>query len=55
MRAAINDLKRRAKQAQRLASGVASNDARENLITAAREYDRQAAALEKALGEEGKN
>jgi hypothetical protein len=55
MRAAINDLRRRADLARRLAKGVTSDDARENLITAAREYDRQAAALEMALGENGKD
>jgi hypothetical protein len=53
MRAAINDLKRRADMARRLASGAASNDARETLITAAREYDRQAAALEIISRERG--
>jgi hypothetical protein len=54
MRAAINDLRRRADLARRLAKGVTSNDSRDNLIMAAREYERQAAELERAL-ETGKN
>lgn len=49
MKAAIIDLRRRADQARRLAKSATSHDSRENMTTAAREYDRQAAELETAL------
>lgn len=49
MKAAINDLRRRADQARRLANGASNNDNRETLLTAARDYERQAGDLEKAL------
>lgn len=54
MRAAINDLKRRAEQARRLANGVTSCDNRDNLLASAREYDRQVKALEQALNNRAK-
>lgn len=50
MRAAINDLRRRADQARKLAANSAAYDTRDELLLAARDYDRQAAELEKALG-----
>jgi hypothetical protein len=52
MRAAISDLRRRADQARRLAIASTSNDTRDHLLTAARNYERQAADLEKALTED---
>jgi predicted nucleic acid-binding Zn-ribbon protein len=53
MKATINNLRRRADKARRLASGVSSNDSRETLLTAARDYGRQARDLEKALDKNG--
>lgn len=51
MKAAINDLRRRADQARKLAASATSNDIRDAMIAAARQYMQQAAELEKALGD----
>lgn len=49
MRAALRDLQRRADNARRLARGASSDDIRDNLLEAARDYERQVRDLEKAL------
>ena len=51
MKAAINDLRRRADQACKLAASATSNDIRDAMTAAARQYMQQAAELERALGD----
>ncbi len=51
MIAAVNDLRRRADQARKLAAAATSNDIRDAMTAAARQYMQQAAELEMALGD----
>jgi len=51
VKAAINDLRRRADQACKLAASATSNDIRDAMTAAARQYMQQAAELERALGD----